>query len=317
MLSTHSPPANSTTPAPGRPPSLIDAVRVWADMVKLPHSIFALPFALIATFLAGRQLEHQLPSIGQVALIVVCMVGARSVAMTYNRIVDAAIDARNPRTAMRPLPAGRLSRRAAWGMLAVSALLFLLGCGGFMLFYSNPWPLRLSLPVLVVLCGYSFAKRFTKWSHLWLGLAIGLSPSAAWIAIHPASLGWEALLLSGIVCGWIGGFDILYACQDIDIDRKEGLYSLPSRLGARVALWIARGLHALTAIGLIGLGALAGLGVLYAAGVGVSIVLLIVENALVRPGDYRHINLAFFTINGIISCALAVTTILDIIHGLP
>jgi len=286
----------------------------WAHMVKLSHSVFALPFALIATFLAARNLDQRfLPYAGQLALIVVCMVGARSTAMTFNRIADAALDARNPRTAGRPLPAGLLTRRTAWAMLAVSVAVFVAGCLGFAALYANPWPLRLALPVVIVLCSYSYTKRFTRWSHLCLGAAIGLSPPAAWVAIHPASLGWPALLLMVSVTCWIGGFDIIYACQDIEVDRREGLHSLPSRLGPRTALWIARALHVLCVAALVTLGQAAGLGWLYHAGVAAAAVLLLVENSLVRPGDYSRVNLAFFTINGVMSIALATAAIIDII----
>ncbi|MCH9002408.1 MAG: 4-hydroxybenzoate octaprenyltransferase [Planctomycetes bacterium] len=162
----------------------LSAVRIWADMVKLSHSVFALPFALMAAFMAGRHIEgHGRPYWGQLGLVLVCMVAARSVAMTFNRIVDASLDARNPRTAMRPLPAGRLSLTAAWIMLAISTVTFGVGCLGFYVYYENTWPILLSGPVLLYLCGYSYTKRFTKWAHYYLGTAIALSPVAAWLAV--------------------------------------------------------------------------------------------------------------------------------------
>ena len=287
-------------------------------MVKLPHSVFALPFALMAAFLAGRNIAGRgWPYVGQLVLIVVCMVAARSVAMTFNRIVDAQIDARNPRTAGRPLPAGKLTWTAAWVMLALAAITFGIGCLGFFLFYENTWPILLSGPVLIYLCGYSYSKRFTRWSHYYLGSAIAFSPVAAWLAIHPASLGVPAWLLLGVVTFWIGGFDIIYACQDIEIDRRDGLYSLPATLGPRAALWIARASHALVVVGLILLGLVADLGVVYAGGVALVAILLIAENSLVKPGDYRRVNLAFFTINGIVSLVLAVAAIIDILVAAP
>lgn len=291
----------------------IRAVQVWADMVKLAHSVFALPFALIATFLAGRHLPGGLPFPGQIALIVLCMVSARSLAMTFNRIVDAAIDARNPRTAMRPLPAGRISFFAAYMMLILSIITFGVACLGFAVFYGNYWPILLAGPVLIYVAGYSFTKRFTKWSHFYLGSAIALAPVAAWLAIHPSSVGIQALLLMLIVTCWIGGFDIIYACQDIEIDRREGLHSLPSRLGPAKALRIARVLHTVAVIGLVLLGWIAGLGAWYIAGVVLAAALLAVENALVRPNDFRHVNLAFFTINGVVSLVLAAATIADLL----
>lgn len=294
--------------------SAIATLRIWAEMVKLSHSIFALPFALIATFLAARNVEGQgQPAPGQLGLIVLCMVAARSVAMTFNRIVDAEIDARNPRTAGRALAAGNLSRAAAYGMLILAAATFGAGCLGFHTFYNNTWPVVLSGPVLIYLCVYSFTKRFTKWSHLYLGSAIALAPIAAWIAIDPASLGQPALLLMLTVTCWIGGFDIIYACQDIEVDRRDNLFSLPSRLGPATALWIARGAHVIAILALVMLGYVAKLGFVYALGVGVAALLLIVENILVRPGDYRHVNLAFFTLNGAVSVVLAAAAIVDML----
>lgn len=292
----------------------LTSFRVWAEMVKLPHSVFALPFALIAAFLAGRNIEGRgMPYWGQLGLVLMCMVSARSVAMTFNRIVDAGIDARNPRTAQRPLPAGRLSFVAAWMMLALAAITFGAGCLGFFVFYGNTWPILLSGPVLLFLCGYSFTKRFTRWSHYYLGTALALSPAAAWLAVDPASIGVEVVWLMVAVVGWVGGFDIIYACQDLEVDRREGLYSLPSRIGPRRALWIARASHALTVIGLIAVGITAELGVVYAVGVAVAAVLLVVENALVRPGDYRRVNMAFFTINGLVSIVLGALAITDVL----
>lgn len=293
--------------------STVSSLRVWAEMVKLSHSIFALPFALIATFLAGQDIEGRgWPYLGQLGLILVCMVSARSVAMTFNRLVDAEIDSRNPRTAIRPLPSGRLSRAAALTMLILSVVTFGLGCLGFSIFYSNTWPILLSGPVLVYLCFYSYCKRFTQWSHFVLGSAIAMSPVASWIAISPETVGVSAVLLAVAVTCWIGGFDVIYACQDIEVDRAEGLYSLPSRLGAGPALWVARGAHVVCVLALIALGATADLGIYYAIGVAVAGILLVVENSLVRSGDYRHVNLAFFTINGLVSVVLAAGAITDV-----
>lgn len=293
-------------------------LRVWAEMVKLSHSVFALPFALLAAFLAGRALEGQhRPHAGQLVLIVLCMVAARSVAMTFNRIVDARFDVLNPRTAQRAIPAGRMSRRAAWFLWALSAVTFAFGCLGFFFFYDNTWPILLSGPVLVYLCAYSFTKRFTSWSHLYLGSAIAFSPVATWLAIDPASLGMTAwALMASVVC-WIAGFDIIYACQDIEFDRQAGLRSLPARFGPAVALWIARAFHVLCVVGLITVGVVGGLGVVFYIGVALAAALLLVENALVKPGDYRHVNLAFFTMNGLVSLILAAAGIVDVMRGLP
>lgn len=289
------------------------SLRIWAEMVKVSHSVFALPFAVVAAFLAARHLPgRRWPHVDQVVLIVVCMVGARSAAMTFNRIVDAAIDARNPRTAGRALPAGQLSEFSAWVFWAFSAVLFATGCLGFALRHGNTWPILLSGPVLLFLCGYSLAKRFTRWSHYWLGAGLALAPAAAWIAVDPGSLGASTLVLMGVVLFWVGGFDIMYACQDIDVDRREGLYSLPSRLGPAKALAIARLSHLLAFLGLVFLGRLEKLGGVYAFGVVLAGALLLVENLMVRPGDYRRVNTAFFTLNGLVSLVLAVATITDL-----
>lgn len=289
------------------------AIVVWADMVKLAHSVFALPFAAIAAFLAGRNVDGRgWPYVGQLGLILICMVAARSTAMTFNRIVDAEIDARNPRTAGRPLPAGSLSRVAAYAMLILSVITFGVGCGGFYAIYANTWPIMLGGPLLAYLCLYSLTKRFTKWSHFVLGSAIALSPVAAWLAIHPESIGWSSVLLATAVTCWVGGFDIIYACQDIEADRREGLHSLPSRIGPGAALWVARASHACTVVALVALGMVERLGAVYAAGVAAAAVLLVVENSMVRPGDYRKVNVAFFTINGVVSIVLATATVVDI-----
>jgi 4-hydroxybenzoate polyprenyltransferase len=284
-------------------------IRTWGEMIKFSHSVFALPFALLATFLAARP---GLPSWGQFGLILVCMVAARSAAMTFNRIADARLDAANPRTARRPLPAGRIGTAPAWAFFAAACVAFLLGCAGFLRLYGNPWPLILSLPVLGVLCAYSYTKRFTRWSHVILGASIAISPVAAWVAINPATLGVSALLLMVAVTFWIGGFDVIYACQDVDFDRRTGLYSLPASVGVGGALWIARAFHFATVAALVGAGFTAGLGAFYFAGVGCIATLLIVENALVSPRDLSRVNLAFFTINGVVGLILAGLGILDV-----
>ncbi len=294
--------------------SVSETVRVWADMVKLSHSIFALPFALMASFLAGRSIPGRgWPYLGQLGLVVICMVAARSVAMTFNRIVDVQFDAGNPRTAGRPLPAGKLSLRAAWIMLALSGVTFGFGCLGFYMFYGNAWPILLSGPILLYLCGYSFTKRFTRWSHYYLGSAIALSPVAAWLAVDPQSLGLSAWLMMATLTCWIAGFDIIYACQDIDVDRREGLHSLPARLGPGGALWVARLSHGLVVCGLVAVGVTARLSIIYAVGVMLVAALLVVENLLVRPGDYSRVNVAFFTLNGIVSVVLAAAAIVDVL----
>ena len=298
---------------------VLTLVRRWGEMVKFSHSLFALPFALIATFLAARasfdanDSLHIHPSWQQLVLIVACMVAARSVAMTFNRFVDAKLDARNPRTATRAIPAGTITGRQAYAFLFAGSLLFVICCSGFWFLDGNAWPMKLSFPVLIYLCTYSYTKRFTQWSHFVLGSAIALSPVAAWVAIHPASLGWTAWVLMGAVTLWIGGFDVIYACQDIESDRAQRLFSLPARIGAARALWIARLAHFMTVVLLVLLGHLAPLGWLYNAGVGIVTVLLVVENALVRADDFSRVNIAFFTVNGVISVVLGVLAIIDVL----
>lgn len=297
---------------------LADKTILWAGMIKLSHSVFALPFALVATFLAGRELpDRHLPYFGQVLLIVLCMVFARSVAMTFNRIADATLDARNPRTANRAIPAGRISIGLAWFFLIGNAAGFLAACAGFQLGYENPWPLRLGGPVLLVLCSYSYAKRFTRWTHFYLGAAIALSPPAAWVAVSPGTLGWPAFVLAAAVTLWIGGFDVIYACQDIQVDRREFLYSLPARWGPARALLLVRFAHAAAVVLLVTLGLLAGLGWIYYLGVAAVAVLLVVENRMVRPDDFSKVNVAFFTLNGVVSLIFGILTVCDVLLNVP
>ena len=295
-------------------PSLLSR---WAEMIKLAHSVFALPFALLATFLAARSAylvgdaRRPWPALGQFLLILLCMVAARSAAMTFNRIADARIDAANPRTAGRAIPAGTISPRQAWTFLLAGCGLFVLGCVGFWWGYANPWPALLSLPVLAYLLFYSYTKRFTRWSHFVLGTALALSPPAAWLAIHPASIGWPAVILAGIVTLWVAGFDIIYACQDLAFDRDSGLFSLPSRLGPHGALWVTRVAHAGAAGLLFGLAPVARLGWLYLLAATAATLLLVIENALVRPNDFSRINVAFFMVNGVVSLLLGLAGIID------
>ena len=266
------------------------------EMIKFEHSIFALPFALTGALLAWRDLAYSTTGLGfRLLFIVVAMVGARSAAMTFNRLVDADIDSRNPRTKMRQLPAGTLSKGFAWAFLVVSCLVFVLAAAAL-----GPLCLKLSPAALAVLLFYSWTKRFTSMSHVVLGFALGIAPSAAWIAIR-GSLDWRIVWLTAAVTLWTAGFDIIYACQDYEFDQREGLFSLPSRLGISGALWVARVFH----VGmLVCLAALASsLGVGAAAWLGIAVVagLIVWEHRLVHPGDLSRIDAAFFTMNGNIS----------------
>ncbi|HVP10330.1 MAG TPA: UbiA-like polyprenyltransferase [Phycisphaerae bacterium] len=291
----------------------VPVIRTWGEMVRFSHSVFALPFALMATFLAGRQTERGLPMVGQLALIILCMVAARSFAMTFNRIADAALDARNPRTARRPLQTGRITVRQAWLFLAGSAALFGVGCLGFQRLYANPWPIYLAGPTLLALAVYSYAKRVTPLTHWVLSAVIGFAPVAAWIAVDPASLGWPVVILMGVVSFWMAGFDIIYACQDVEVDRRDKLFSVPAALGVPWALFISRACHVLTVGLLAGLGLVAGLGWVYWMAAGVTAVLLAAEQAVVSPKDLSRVNLAFFTINGCVSLLLGTATIVDVL----
>ena len=289
------------------------AIRNWGEMIRFSHSVFALPFALVATFLAGRHRETGLPTLGQFLLIIACMIFARSFAMTFNRIADARLDARNPRTADRPIPTGKITGRQAWFFLGVTAAAFAAGCAGFWWVYANPWPLTLSLPTLFLLAGYSYTKRFTTLAHFALGAAIAFSPAAAWIAIHPASIGLSTLLLTVAVLLWITGFDIIYACQDVDVDRREGLHSLPAKMGIAPALLVSRVCHVLTVGALVGLGFSAGFGWIYWTAVVLTAVLLAAEQSVVSPRDLSRVNLVFFTLNGCVSVVLGAAAIADLL----
>ena len=269
-------------------------IRIVLEMIKFEHSVFALPFALVGALLAARA-AGGLPAWRQIAWIVVAMIGARSAAMTMNRIADIEYDRRNPRTANRALPAGQLSISFAWAFaIAASALLVVAA------WQLNLLALKLSPVALAILFLYSYTKRFTSWSHFVLGFCLGISPAAAWIAIR-GSLDWRMLILCAAVTLWVGGFDVLYACQDVDFDRAAGLYSIPKKFGIARALLIARAMH-IVMVGLLAWLALSfRLGWLAWAGVAVVAALLIYEHSLVKHDDLAKINAAFFTVNGYIS----------------
>jgi 4-hydroxybenzoate polyprenyltransferase len=265
--------------------------RTTLEMIKWEHSIFALPFALTATILAG----NGLPALRTIAWILAAMVAARSCAMAFNRWADADIDAANPRTRTRAIPAGQLSRGFVLGFTILSAAVFITAAAAL-----NRLTLILSPMVLVVLLSYSYMKRFTRWSHLVLGLALGLAPSAAWIAVR-GSLDPRILVLTAAVVLWVGGFDVLYACQDYEHDRAAGLHSLPQAVGIPNAFLAARLMHLLMLIVLAWFGRLFQFH--WAGWVGIAAVglLLAYEHSLVSPRDLRRLNAAFFTMNGVIA----------------
>ena len=283
-------------------------VRVWSqfriilDMIRFEHTLFALPFALMAALLAAGGLPP-----GRVSLwILAAMVGARSSAMAFNRLVDLEFDRRNPRTAGRALPAGQLTPVQVWLFVAGSTALFL-GAA----WQLNPLALALSPVALTIIWGYSFTKRFTPFCHLVLGLAIGIAPPGAWVAVR-GSLDWAPIILSAAVMLWVGGFDIIYACQDVDFDRSAGLRSIPARLGIGRALWISRGLHAGAVVFLLMLALVAPLGTIYLTGVLLAAGLLIYEQSLVRADDLSRVDAAFFTVNGFVSIGLFAFTAADV-----
>jgi 4-hydroxybenzoate polyprenyltransferase len=288
-------------------------VRDLLGLVRFSHTLFALPFALLGAALAahGPRGWHARPRdwLG----IVLCMATARTAAMAFNRLADRRIDAMNPRTAMRHLPAGQLSVALVVVFTAVSA-------GGFvaatLLFLPNRWPLLLSGPVLVWLLGYSYAKRFTSLSHAWLGAALGLAPLAAWIALR-GGLAWSPALLGLAVLFWVTGFDIIYACQDVGFDRSHGLHSIPARLGIPNALRLAAACHAAMIAALVGLGTVYPLGKIYFAGVVAVAALLVYEHALVRPDDLTRVNVAFFQVNIAISLGLLAFGVADLVASGP
>jgi 4-hydroxybenzoate polyprenyltransferase len=272
-------------------PGIWIKTRITLEMIKWEHSIFALPFALTAVILAA----HGLPAWRIVLWILIAMIAARSCAMAFNRWADAELDAANPRTRTRAIPAGLLSRQFVFGFTCVAALIFVLAADEL-----NPLTLYLSPVVLVVLLGYSYMKRFTRWSHLGLGIALGLAPSAAWIAVR-GSLDPRILVLTGAVTLWAGGFDVLYACQDYDHDRSAGLHSLPQAVGIPTAFFVARAMH-LAMIGLlVWFGLLFKFGMIGWLGVAAVGLLLAYEHSLVSPRDLRRLNAAFFTMNGVIA----------------
>jgi 4-hydroxybenzoate polyprenyltransferase len=270
-------------------------IRVVLEMIKFEHSVFALPFALTGALLAARVSRHGWPTLWQVVWIVVAMVAARSAAMTINRIVDLRYDRENPRTSKRALATGDLSVSFAWLFTIIAVGVFLVAA-----WQLNRLALELAPVALAVLFFYSFTKRFTNWSHLFLGFALGISPAAAWIAVT-GGLDLRILILCAAVTLWVGGFDVLYACQDVDYDRSAGLFSVPKRFGIARALLIARGMHVGVVVLLAWLAASFALPWPAWAGIAVVAALLAYEHSLVKADDLSKLDAAFFAVNGYIS----------------
>lgn len=302
-------------------PTLAETVNRYLGLIRFSHTIFALPFALLATvwaflvplpdksFLAWNWLH--------VVGILICMVSARSFAMAINRLLDHKIDAANPRTKGRHLPSGQLTRRGVWIFTLLSAVIFGLGCA---MFWPNPIPVVAAIPVLLFLGGYSLAKRFTRLSHYWLGVALMLAPICAWLAlrgeqvlVQPSDM-MPAVWLGGVVLFWVGGFDIIYACQDYDVDRDLGLHSIPAKIGVRNALMVARASHAVMWIIAAGMTVAVpelSLGLLFWIALGVIAVLLVWQHSVVSDRSLERINLAFFQLNSVISILFLTVGSLD------
>ncbi len=289
---------------PGRATSgFLGKVRVTLEMIKFEHSVFALPFAMTGAMLAVRGW----PSWRQLFWLVVAMVGARSAAMAFNRIADVKFDALNPRTKTRALPKGELSVRFVAAFTLISCALLLLAA-----WELNPLAFKLSPVAIAILLGYSYTKRFTLLSHLILGFCLGMSPIAAWIALR-GDLSAAVLLLGAAVTLWVAGFDIIYACQDVDFDHRLGLHSIPKQYGIAAALYTSAALHAgmLVLLGVVAW--MQNLGWIAVGGLAVVAVLLAYEHSIVKPSDLSRVNAAFFTINGYISLLFFVTWAADLL----
>lgn len=288
--------SNKTAPGPLRKLIII------LEMIKFEHTVFALPFALISALIAAGGL----PDYSTLGWIIVAMVGARSAAMAFNRIADAKIDAINPRTASRAIPRGLISTSAAWLFTVISAGLLV-----FAAYMLNPLAFALSPVALAAIVLYSYTKRFTSLSHVWLGLCLGIAPVGAWIAVT-GKIELPSLVLSTAVIMWTAGFDIIYSLQDVDFDHKTGLFSLPVRLGPKLALFISRLFHA----GMVGLliwfGMLCQMGAIYYAGVVFVSLFLIYEQRMVSADDISQVNTAFFTMNGCVSILMLLFVIADV-----
>jgi len=282
---------------------LLQKLKTTLEMIKIEHTIFALPFALLGALFAA----NGLPSLAQIGWILLAMVGARSAAMAFNRLVDLPFDAKNPRTVMRALPQKQLTRGFVAFFIIISSAVFVLAAG-----MLNPLALQLSPVALAIIFLYSYTKRFTWGTHFFLGLSLSCAPVGAWVAVQ-GSISAVPLLLGLAVILWTAGFDIIYACQDVVFDDREHLHSIPSRFGLAGALWISALLHAGMVILLAVLFLRAGLGWLSLAGLGMVAILLAYEHSLVRPSDLTRVNAAFFTINGWISVLLSVTAGIDIL----
>ncbi|TCK06207.1 UbiA-like polyprenyltransferase [Phorcysia thermohydrogeniphila] len=279
---------------------MLERIKTYMEMIKVEHTVFALPFALTAALIAA----HGFPSPYQTFWIVVALFGARTAAMSLNRLIDAEIDAKNPRTANRHIPRGIVKKSEALALAVVGFALMILGA-----YKLNPLALKLSPIAIFILVLYSFTKRFTYLCHIVLGIAIALAPLGAWVAVT-GGVSLTAFILSASVGLWVAGFDIIYALQDVEFDRKEGLYSIPAVLGERKALLLSKVFHVLTLLGLIYVGVSEGLGIPYYIGLAISAFLMAKEHAIISR-DRTKINYAFFNLNGYISLTIFAFTLLN------
>ncbi|MFN4180508.1 MAG: UbiA-like polyprenyltransferase [Armatimonadota bacterium] len=281
---------------------MLERIRTYLSFVRFEHAVFALPFALTSAWVCAGGV----PPLRSLAWIVVAVISARSAAMGFNRIVDLEFDKLNPRTKNRELPTGKLTLSQAWIFVIVSAAIFV-----FAAYQLNWLAFWLSFPTLAWLFGYSYTKRFTDWSHLWLGSALGIAPVGAWIALK-GTIELPPILLMLAVTFWVAGFDIIYATLDEDFDRRIGLHSLVVRFGAIRALWISRGLHGLFLLALAAFGSVSQLGVVFWLAWFFIVGFIAYEHAIAKPGDPQKVNMAFFTVNGIVSVLLFAATALDL-----
>ena len=284
--------------------SVFGRVRTLLEMIKFSHTVFAFPFALMGATVAALK-NGTPPSVGQILWICLAMVGARSAAMGLNRVIDAKIDAENPRTAARHIPAGLVSRAEAWFFIAASLVLLLVAA-----WMLNPLCFFLNPVAIGFLVLYSFCKRFTSLAHVVLGICLGAAPVGAWIALR-GDVSWQVVALGCAVLFWVAGFDVFYALQDLEFDRAKGLHSIPVRLGVSRSLWLVRVFHVLMVLLLLALLIDTGLGWIYLCGVAVVAALLIYEHSLVKADDLSRLDAAFFTMNGYISVAIFLFTLVD------
>ena len=292
-------------------------LRKHLELIRFSHTVFAMPFALLAAVLAWHARPEQNIAPIDLIAIILCMVSARSAAMAFNRIVDREIDAKNPRTAMRHLPSGELSLRSVWLFMLASSVAFIASTALFL--PENPLPILLSVPLLLFLLGYSYSKRFTTLAHFWLGAALMLAPVSVWIALRGDQIirspidGLPAVILGGAVMFWVAGFDMMYACQDAGFDAQTGLHSIPGRYGIPTALHLAMLCHAVAVIFLLILPLVFPLQWVYWCGIAALAILLTYEHVLVRPDELDRVNTAFFHVNAVISIGVLLLTTLDLL----